>query len=213
MAHKKTWVFGGLVLVLILAAGLVFGQGGMHHGGMNRGAMHGGGMHRGAMHGGDMRVESEADYLAMMIPHHAEAVERSRELLEITGDEAIAELLESIIAEQTAEIELMEGWLADRYPDFEPGHEYEPMMRPYDGLTAEESVRVFLEDMIPHHMHAIMSSHELLRSVDGVSAETRELASNIITSQRDEIHLMHDLYARISDESTPHMRGSGHRMR
>ncbi len=169
------------------------------------------GMHGGAMPGSDIAFDSEADYLAMMIPHHEEAVERARELRELTDDETMVELLENIIAEQTAEIEFMEGRLAEHYPDHEREREYEPMMRSYDGLDPEEAKQVFIEDMIPHHMHAIMSSRVLLRHYDDVSEETRELASGIIVSQRDEIHLMRDLYADLTPASRGRRTGMGHR--
>lgn len=219
MNRKTIWIVGVMALAFILTAGVVFGQSGFRgwtSGDMpwngsfrdrgDHGRMHGRdnrGMHGGTMPGTDIAFESEADYLAMMIPHHEEAVVRSKELLELTDENRMVELLESVIAEQTAEIELMEGWLAENYPDHEPRSEYEPMMRPYDGLSGDEAELVFIEDMIPHHMHAIMSSRSLLRYSEEVSAETRELASSIIVSQRDEIHLMHDLYAELTpDDST-----------
>ena len=192
---------------------------GMHGGGAGDRGMHGirgvgdRGMHGGAMLGTEIAFDSEAGYLTMMIPHHEEAIERSRELLELTSNAEMVELLESIIAEQTAEIELMEGRLADRYPDFTPSEEYEPMMRSYEGLTPEEAELVFIEDMIPHHMHAIMSSHTLLRSYENASEDTRELASSIIASQRDEIHLMHDLYAGLTPDSARQTTGFGRRRR
>ena len=238
MKHKTIWTIGGITLAFILTAGLVFGHSGFglsrtddmpwngffhnggHHERMHRSSgihdsMHRGdrGMHGGAMLGTEIAFDSEAGYLTMMIPHHEEAIERSRELLELTSNAEMVELLESIIAEQTAEIELMEGRLADRYPDFTPSEEYEPMMRSYEGLTPEEAELVFIEDMIPHHMHAIMSSHTLLRSYENASEDTRELASSIIASQRDEIHLMHDLYAGLTPDSARQTTGFGRRRR
>ena len=138
---------------------------------------------------------SEAEYLAMMIPHHQEAVDRSRELLQITEREEMRDLLNSIIAEQSREIELMKGWLADRYPDLDPMVEYAPMMRGYEGLEPDEADLVFLEDMLPHHMHAVMSSRMLIRSGAAEHDDVEDLAASIIGSQLSEIERMRSMYA------------------
>ena len=210
MNRKTLWIAGAISIAFILTAGFAFAQHGfpggwhsehMRSNGSSGGRGHHGRMHGGMMHGADHAFDSEADYLSMMVPHHEEAVERAQELLALTEDERMVELLESIIAEQTAEIAFMEAWLADHYPNHDPRSEYEPMMRPYDDLSAEEAELVFIEDMIPHHMHAIMSSQALLSHSEQVADEIRELATSIVVSQRDEIHVMHDLYADLDQNS------------
>ena len=142
---------------------------------------------------------SEADYLALMIPHHQEAVDSSRELLQITQRQEMVELLESIIAEQTSEIELMQGWLTEYHPGTQASEAYQPMMRSYEGLDPLEADLVFLEDMHRHHMHAVMTSRMLLRSSAVENREVGQLARSIISSQLVEIDLMRDLYAEWSD--------------
>ncbi|TVR58830.1 MAG: DUF305 domain-containing protein [Spirochaetaceae bacterium] len=158
---------------------------GMMHG---RGTMHG----RDSMHGEGEHgmAESEAEYLSHMIPHHQEAVDRAFDLLALTERREMRDFAESIIAEQTAEIEFMLERLADLYPGVEPDQSYQPMMRPLLGLSADEVDRVFLEDMHPHHMHAIMSSRMLLWSGADVSDDVADLAEAIIASQSAEITLM-----------------------
>ncbi|GAB6088472.1 DUF305 domain-containing protein [Spirochaeta dissipatitropha] len=172
---------------LVLMAPVLFAQGMMGSGRM---------MQPGEMMGPDgmMAAESEAEFLAMMIPHHQEAVDRSIELLQLTQRLEMAELLESIVVEQSAEIELMRAWLESRHPDTVESDSYVPMMRDYDGLTPEEADKVFLEDMHMHHMHAVMSSRMLLRLGDEVHEDTRQLAESIIKSQLDEIRYMQQLY-------------------
>ncbi|TVR30297.1 MAG: DUF305 domain-containing protein [Spirochaetaceae bacterium] len=148
------------------------------------------------------RWASEADYLAMMIPHHQEAVDSARELLQITQRQEMVDLLESIIAEQTSEIELMQSWLTEYHPGTQASDEYQPMMRSYEGLDSLEADLVFLEDMHHHHMHAVMTSRMLLRSSAVENREVGQLARNIISSQLVEIDLMRDLYAEWSDQDS-----------
>ena len=184
------------VVLAIVVAGAVIAQvapnrtGGWGHGfGMMHGrdSMHGRGMHGRGMHD---TAESEAEYLSHMIPHHQEAVDRAYDLLALTERQEMRDFARSIIDEQTAEIEFMLERLADLYPDVEPDESYQPMMRPLLGLNADEVDRVFLEDMHPHHMHAIMSSRMLLWSGIDVNDDVAELADSIIASQSAEITLM-----------------------
>jgi len=64
-------------------------------------------MHAGG-HGGDV----DADFLAMMIPHHAGAVDMARLVLQHGRDPATRQLAQDIIAGQTVEIESMQRRLA-----------------------------------------------------------------------------------------------------
>jgi uncharacterized protein (DUF305 family) len=54
----------------------------------------------------------DADFLAMMIPHHAGAVDMARLLLQHGRDPITRQLAEEIIASQTVEIENMQRRLA-----------------------------------------------------------------------------------------------------
>jgi uncharacterized protein (DUF305 family) len=72
---------------------------------MNQG---GGMMGRGRMMNGDA---ADAMFLRMMIPHHEQAIQMSREALSEAEHSEIRHLAEQIIAEQSAEIKLMRGYL------------------------------------------------------------------------------------------------------
>jgi len=65
-----------------------------------------------AMHGAAMSGDADRDFLAMMIPHHAGAVEMARLLLVYGRDPLVRQLAEEIIANQQAEISAMNGRLA-----------------------------------------------------------------------------------------------------
>jgi uncharacterized protein (DUF305 family) len=70
------------------------------------------------MMGGSMRGMMGGDaagvmFLRMMIPHHQLAVDMSEEALEEADHPELKELAQKIIEEQSAEIELMEGYLEE----------------------------------------------------------------------------------------------------
>ncbi len=79
----------------------------MMRGGMMEGMM-GGSMQE--MMGGNATDEM---FLRMMIPHHQMAVEMSEKALDEADHPELENLARKIIAEQTAEIELMEGYLEE----------------------------------------------------------------------------------------------------
>jgi uncharacterized protein (DUF305 family) len=69
-----------------------------------------GGREGGGMMGGDA---ADAMFLRMMILHHQQAIDMSEQALERAEHPEIRRLAEQIIAEQTAEIELMRGYLRE----------------------------------------------------------------------------------------------------
>lgn len=177
-----------LTVGLVIAAALftttrVFPQ-------MPRGAM-------GAMSFGMMRqmhamepVESEFDYLSRMIPHHQEAVDSARILQERTERAEMRDFAATIIETQSREIEEMEAGLERWYPDRSPAVDYEPMMRDYSSLSGDELDLAFLQDMIPHHMAAVMMSQQLLNRNISAHEEVQSLASTIRNAQLQEIEQM-----------------------
>ena len=64
------------------------------------------------MHGPGYVGQADIDFLAMMIPHHAGAVDMARLVLQHGRDPATRQLAEEIIAGQTIEIESMTRRLA-----------------------------------------------------------------------------------------------------
>lgn len=64
------------------------------------------------MHAAAPSGNADVDFLAMMIPHHAGAVEMARAVLRHGSDPATRRLAEDIIASQTIEIEGMQRRLA-----------------------------------------------------------------------------------------------------
>ncbi len=156
----------------------------------------------GMMRSSDVFVDNEYEYLVHMIPHHQEAIDNAEILKEYTEREEMKTFAEEIIQTQGEEIELMQGFLNDWYPNEPHEVSYEPMMGDYENLRGEELDRAFLEDMIPHHMEAVMMSQQLLMRRLAEHEEVAVLARDIRNNQRDEIHQMNRWLSDWNDDSS-----------
>jgi uncharacterized protein (DUF305 family) len=125
-----------------------------------------------------------------MIPHHEEAIASARVLLEGTERAEMKTFAQSIIDTQTAEVAQMREWLATWYPGQDPDVGYEPMMRDLTGLTGPSLDRAFLEDMITHHMAAVMMSQQLVGQGLAEHPEVVPFAEGIRDAQHAEIFQM-----------------------
>lgn len=138
----------------------------------------------------DMTVASEREFIVGMIPHHQEAVDTAKEVLErgATTPEVKA-LAENIIVAQEREIADMKEWHQAWYGEpYQDDGTYHEMMRDLAGLSGEALDRAFLEDMIPHHMGAIMMARSVEPYIEHQEIEV--LAAVIIETQAEEIALM-----------------------
>ena len=168
------------------------GEPGMRGGpmsGMGMGGMGMGGMGVG-MGGMGMEVESEFDYITQMIPHHEEAVATAKLVEAGTKQPEMRAFARNIVKTQTAEIAQMKKWLATWYPGRDTKVDYEPMMGDLKGLSGDALDRAFLEDMIHHHMMAVMMSQQLLTGGLAKHQELVPFATKIRNDQRAEIRTM-----------------------
>jgi uncharacterized protein (DUF305 family) len=134
---------------------------------------------------GGSRSGNEPDYLVEMVAHHEEAVTAAREL-ERSDRPEMRRLGASIVKGQSEEIARMERWLDDWYADRPAPPRYRPMMRDLSDLSGDRLDQAFLQDMIGHHMVAVMMSQHLLwRGTD--HEEVTDLARSIRDDQRAEI--------------------------
>ena len=138
----------------------------------------------------DMNVSDEFGYLTMMIPHHEEAIKAAEVLKAGTDRPEMREFAQSIIDAQTREVDQMRSWLSTWYPGRDTTVDYTPMMRDLPGLQGDALDQAFLEDMIPHHMAAVMMSQQLLSAGLADHAEVEPFAQTIRDSQRTEIMTM-----------------------
>ena len=131
-------------------------------------------------------VTSEADFIAGMIPHHQEAVDVAREVLELGQRGEVRELAAAIVATQQDEIDQLTAWLAAWYPAA-PAASYTPMMRALTGLTPDEVDLVFVSDMIQHHEMAIAMAEATLALDPAPRPEVAALARDVVRVQAEEI--------------------------
>jgi len=165
-------------------------------------------MDHGMDHGMDMGPADETydlRFIDGMIVHHQGAVEMAEEALLKSIRPEILELAKAIIAAQAEEIDLMNRWKNDWYPQAGPDPiAYDPasgtsvpmspaqiaamkMSGDLGEKDAEFDLR-FIQAMVPHHQGAIEMANGAL--VKSQRTEIRDLANDIITSQKSEIALM-----------------------
>lgn len=140
-----------------------------------------------------MMVGSEREFIEGMIPHHQEAVDTANEVIQRGGTTPeIKQLVENIVVAQEAEIAEMKKWYEDWYGEvYVDNGEYMPMMRELENLSGAELDRVFLQDMIMHHMGAIMMARSVQPYVE--HNEIAELTQAIVSTQSSEITQMRQM--------------------
>lgn len=137
------------------------------------------------------QVNYEIKFMTNMIDHHQMAIMMSELCLEKAIHPELLALCEQIIAAQAAEIEQMQGWLAEWY-----GVSYEPQMKPGDtrmmeklaALSPEEFEIAYMEMMIKHHAKAVKEGEHCLERA--YHEELKELCENIIKTQLQEMTIM-----------------------
>ena len=151
---------------------------------------------------------SEPEYLAEMVTHHQEAVVAAGELARSDRPEMRA-FGESIVTTQSAQIQQMQAWLKEWYPDQPASLDYEPMMRDLSGLSGDRLDQAFLQDMLGHHMVAVMMSQHLLGRGDIDHDQVAQLARTIRDDQHAEIVKMRRWLALWFDADSPGGMGCG----
>ncbi len=141
------------------------------------------------MSGMSMTVDREAAFITGMIPHHQEAVESARAVLETTERPEIRNFAQNVIAAQTEEISLLKGWRDQWYLDAAEA-DYTPMMDEPAGLSAGEADRAFLEGMIIHHQGAIDMAQTYLEANYVKQGDVVQMAEAIVNAQTGEITQM-----------------------
>jgi uncharacterized protein (DUF305 family) len=174
----------------------MYGMDGMDHTMMDADDRDSDDMPMGNMDGMDhsmMMVSSEREFVTGMIPHHQEAANTAKEVLARGGStEAVRTLALNIIEAQELEITLLKQWHLDWYGEaYVAADSYQPMMRDLSQLSGALLDERFLQDMIPHHMGAIMMAQSVRPYIE--HQEIADMADAIMETQTAEIDLMRNL--------------------
>jgi uncharacterized protein (DUF305 family) len=142
-------------------------------------------------------VPDDVDYAQMMIAHHAQAVQMSKELLDRPGiPDRIGDIARFIVADQQREIDQLTAWLAAWHLDTGGEHEHgmlsaADLVRLQKAPTAQ-AVPLYLRLMIEHHRGAIDMSWALLNG-GGQNVFIHSTAKHVINEQTAEIGAMTSL--------------------
>jgi len=162
------------------------GPGGM----MGHGSM---GMMGGMMGNTSPDAPYDRQFLDEMIPHHAMAIAMVQIMISQSDHPELRDLGGRIITGQQQQIDQMEAWRQQWYPDAPPLTDMMGGMMGNGGMsmmgggmmTGGRADRMFLRMMVPHHQRAIDLSEDAL--TNGQHPELTGLATDIIAVQSAEI--------------------------
>jgi uncharacterized protein (DUF305 family) len=133
------------------------------------------------------QIQSEEHFIVEMIPHHQEAIDSSKLMLD-SEDPRVVELATNIIAAQEKEVAQLQAWRQEWYPNSKLHSSYKSMMPSIEDLEGKERDRAYLQGMIEHHRGAIKMA-EQIQDVD-MHPELRPLTLSVFTEQQKEIGMM-----------------------
>lgn len=158
--------------------------------------------------------DADVDFMAGMIPHHAQAVIMAGWAPSHGARKDVAILCERIVVGQRDEIAMMQSWLRDRgetVPDatstrhrmkmngmehdmLMPGMLTDEEMAALDRARGPEFDRLFLTGMIKHHQGAIDMVDVLFKAYGAAQDEmVFKFASDVYADQAIEIDRMHEM--------------------
>src|SRR5438093_2157749 len=158
--------------------------------------------------------DADVDFMAGMIPHHAQAVVMAGWAPSHGARQDVAILCERIVVGQRDEIAMMQTWLGDRGQDVPdatstrhkmtmngmthemlmPGMLTDEEMAQLDRARGPEFDRLFLVGMIKHHQGAIDMVDKLFKSYGAAQDETIfKFASDVYADQGIEIERMNKM--------------------
>jgi uncharacterized protein (DUF305 family) len=158
--------------------------------------------------------DADIDFMAGMIPHHAQAVIMAGWAPSHGARHDVSVLCERIVVGQTDEIRMMQQWLKDHdqtVPDAKstrmhmkmngvehdmlmPGMLTDEEMAELDKSRGPEFDRLFLLGMIRHHQGAIDMVNDLFKAYGAAQDDLiYKFASDVFADQSIEIGVMHKM--------------------
>ncbi|MDA0265529.1 MAG: DUF305 domain-containing protein [Cyanobacteria bacterium] len=154
---------------------------------------------------GPQDAEFDLRFIDGMILHHQGAIAMAEAVLQNSQRHEAKQLATNIIAAQQGEIDQMQQWRQDWYPDassvpvmydpqmghtmaMAPGMQTAMMMAGGLGPADGEFDLRFINGMIPHHQAALAMAQQVIDN--SARPELQQVAQNILTSQQGEIDQM-----------------------
>lgn len=161
---------------------------------------------------GALYTVADVSFLQGMIAHHAQAIYMSNLAESREADPRLLRLAEKIAQSQTAEIRLMQGWLADHDQFVPDTSSHRTMMMPgmltpaqlaeLEASSGPEFNRNYLDFMIMHHEGALAMVDELLSSPRAAQdVDINVMANEVHVVQTAELGAMHQMLDNLQGES------------
>jgi uncharacterized protein (DUF305 family) len=138
-------------------------------------------------------ADSDQMFFDAMIPHHKQATDMAKLASERAEHAELRAAAARMVADQQREIEQMQAWRAQWYPDAPDAggmdtRKMETDMQKLKEATGAEFDRVFLEQMIQHHEMGV----QMAKKIQGEAKhpEVAEFAGRIVAAQEAEIATM-----------------------
>lgn len=136
-----------------------------------------------------MAIQTDQEFLEMMIPHHQEAVDSSKVLLAKTQNADLKKFLEGVVDVQTKEIEQMKAWYKEWFKkDYVSAGNYMAMMPDLSKLEGEAADQAYIKGMMGHHQGAIDAAKQLQRF--SKRYDLIKFATGVIEAQTKENELL-----------------------
>jgi uncharacterized protein (DUF305 family) len=139
------------------------------------------------------QIKSEQEFLEFLIYLHGESIKSTDELL--NGEvrlRPVRELAEDVKFVQTNEQTQLLVWYKDWYQEDYQGVGNEVVgSRSLIEVASPQREKMYLEDMIRHHLITIEFINQVLRL--GIRKETKVLAESILIKQTEEVRVMKEL--------------------
>lgn len=158
------------------------------------------GMDQGDMPGMDHRDMSEVDgeapydarFIDSMIEHHTGAISMAEQALQESERPEIRELAQAIITDQQKEIDQMQAWREEWFPDLPPtgGMGMEMGDMEVGGDPSAPFDQRFINAMIAHHNGVIAMARDAKTNAE--RDEIKQLAAAIIMAQEAEVQQLQE---------------------
>jgi uncharacterized protein (DUF305 family) len=133
-------------------------------------------------------LRTEQDFILHMIPHHQEAIDSSKILLEKTSDADLKKFATDVITVQTQEVVQMKQWLKNWYgQEYTTNEDYMPMMGEFSTGINSEVEKKYITGMIVHHQGAVDMAKTVMQLQPTPRKEIQAMSEDIISVQTKEM--------------------------